>query len=296
MQLGQSLWMVLASFLFALMGVFVKLASPFYSTPEIVFYRALTGVLLIGGAYVWHAYRKQHTIRHLFATPVPWLHLRRGASGVAALSLWYVSIAYLPLATAMTLNYTSPIFLAVILAVQLWINSPQQRQYLPRHTLFTLLLGFTGVALLLQPAFTPDLWWVTVLGLCGGLLSALAYMGVGALSQAQEPEWRIVFYFSCFGTLIGALGSCIIGLHSHTLHSALYLLGTGLSATGAQLALTRAYSRGKALVTANLQYSGVIFASGWGYVLWHEQLNPLSWCGIFLIITSGIMISLKRQA
>src|SRR6476646_3692876 len=99
----QSLWMLFASFAFAIMGVCVKLASTQYSTTEIVMYRGLAGALFLAG-YVW--------IRGLsLRTPYGLHHLWRGAIGVTALWLWFTSIALLPLATAMTLNYLAPVWM-----------------------------------------------------------------------------------------------------------------------------------------------------------------------------------------
>ncbi|MBC7413841.1 MAG: EamA family transporter, partial [Herminiimonas sp.] len=103
----QSLWMLFASFVFAIMGVCVKLASLQYATTEIVLYRGLTGVLFLG-IYI-------HLQHGTFRTRHGWQHLTRGAIGVTALWLWFFSISLLPLATAMTLNYIAPIWMAAIL-------------------------------------------------------------------------------------------------------------------------------------------------------------------------------------
>ncbi|HOY37115.1 MAG TPA: EamA family transporter, partial [Piscinibacter sp.] len=96
--------MVLASLLFATMGVCVKLASAHYATGEIVFYRGLTGVLLMWGFARWQG----GTLRTSLAS----MHFWRSLSGVTALCLWFYAIGNLPLATAMTLNYMSSVWMA----------------------------------------------------------------------------------------------------------------------------------------------------------------------------------------
>ncbi len=68
-----------------------------------------------------------------------------------------------------------------------------------------------------------------------------------------------------------------------------YLLGAGLTSVLAQLALTRAYGQGRALLTANLNYSGILFASFWGWLIWHDILPLIAWLGIVLIIVAGIL-------
>src|SRR5688572_8978839 len=91
-RLMQSLWMLLASFLFAAMGVCVKLASELYSTSEIVMYRGIIGIVILGSMI-----RLQGGS---FKTTMPLAHLWRCVVGVASLWLWYYTIAALPLATA----------------------------------------------------------------------------------------------------------------------------------------------------------------------------------------------------
>jgi drug/metabolite transporter (DMT)-like permease len=71
----------------------------------------------------------------------------------------------------------------------------------------------------------------------------------------------------------------------------LLLLGLGITATLAQLAMTRAYREGDTLVVGSLAYSTVIVASLWGILLWQEVLSPVSWLGVALIILSGILAS-----
>ena len=99
--------MVLACLLFATMGVCVKLASGHYATGEIVFYRGLIGALAIGLMSRWQG----SSLR----TAVPAAHFWRSLTGVTALGLWFYAIAHLPLATAMTLNYSSSVWMAALL-------------------------------------------------------------------------------------------------------------------------------------------------------------------------------------
>ena len=102
-----SLLMLGASLLFAVMGVCVKFASADYSAGEIVFYRSLLGLLLMMGVLRWRGIG--------WRTQVPGLHLGRCVGGTTALCLWFYSIGGLPLATAMTLNYMSSVWIALFL-------------------------------------------------------------------------------------------------------------------------------------------------------------------------------------
>ena len=102
-----SLWMLFAAFLFSVMGACVKLASASLSISEIVMYRGLIGVVMLA-LLVLH---RGSSLRTAF----PLAHVWRGAVGVVSLWLWFYGISKLPLATAVTLNYMSPIWMAAFL-------------------------------------------------------------------------------------------------------------------------------------------------------------------------------------
>ena len=103
----QALWMVLAAFLFASMGVCVKIASDFFNSAELVCYRGLIGMFIL-----WLLSRSQNVT---LATRYPGMHAWRSLVGVASLGAWFYAIAHLPLATAMTLNYMSSVWIAAFL-------------------------------------------------------------------------------------------------------------------------------------------------------------------------------------
>ena len=268
--------MVVAGFLFGCMGVFVKLGAPFFSSAELVFYRSLFGLLVIALIVI---------SRNLTVATRHWkMHVWRGLSGFAALMLFFYAIGRLPLATAVTLNYTAPLFLAFLSVLIL-----KERPHLP--LILAILLGFAGVVLLLRPTLHQEQITAGLMGLASGFLAAIAYLNVKQLGQIGEPSFRIVFYFTLVCTVGGGLW-----MAAHTFHpvkplSFLLLLGLGTSATLAQLAMTRAYREGNTLVVGSLAYSTVVFASLWGIALWHEMPPLFSWLGIALIILSGTLAS-----
>ena len=277
----QSLWMIAASFLFACMGVCVKLGALRFSTGELVFYRGLIGLLMMAVLL-----RVQGIP---FATPHWKLQLSRGLSGTVALMCYFFALGILPLATAVTLNYTSPIFVALILA--LWFHEPVGPL---RHA--AVALGFGGVVLLLKPTLQPDQWPGALGGLGSGLIASLAYINVRELGRAGEPEARTVLWFSLITAAFGlpwALGSD----HLHRLDASglAIVLGVGGFGGCAQLAMTRAYRYGKTIVSANLAYTTVIFSSAFGALLWDERLPWTSFVAIALIVASGVLVSLASR-
>ena len=268
----QSLWMLVASLLFASMGVCVKLAAETHSPVEITFYRSFVSLLLMFGLVRLRGVR--------LATPEWRWQISRGFVGFSALFAYFHAIALLPLATAVTLNYTSAIFLAIYLALA--------GMRLRFGILGALGVGLVGVALLLKPTLHADQLTAGLIGLGSGILAGMAYFSVRELGARGEPEVRTVFYFSLVSSCCAALWLLFGDLHAVDLRSGLLLLGVACFATLAQLAMTRAYTRGKTLLSAVLAYSTVIFSSLFGVLFWGEVLDASAWFAIGLIIVSGI--------
>lgn len=279
-----SAWMLLATLLFALMSACVKVASEFFSTSEIVMYRGLVGTVML-----YFLVRHQGgTFRTIFLKE----HLWRGFVGVVSLWLWFLAIAQLPLATAVTLNYMSPIWIAVYLFLGGWWHSKNHVEW---PLVAAILLSFVGVTLVLQPALESQQWAGGVMGLLSGMISALAYLQVRRLGLMGEPEYRVVFYFSLTNLVAGFGGTLLEGgpstLHAIDWQGGALLLGLGVSAAVAQMAMTRAYRVGKTLVVANLQYTGIIFSSLIGVALWGDVFDWPTWLGMGIILVSGIAVT-----
>ncbi|MFA7318905.1 MAG: DMT family transporter [Sulfuricella sp.] len=270
-----SSWMIVAGILFSVMGVFVKLGSAYFSSAELVFYRSLFGLVVI--------YLIIKAQGFPIATPHWKMHLWRGLSGFFALMLFFYAISALPLATAITLNYTSPLFLALF-AVLILKEKPGLLLIIATIT------GFIGVALLLRPTLHADQITAGLMGLASGFLAGIAYLNVKQLGAMGEPEWLVVFYFTLVSTLGGGLWMAFHTFHAVTLRNLLLLAGMGTTATLAQLAMTRAYRIGNTLVVGSLAYVTGIFASLWGILLWGEILPLGSWLGIALIVLSGVIV------
>lgn len=266
--------MLVAGLLFGFMGVFVKLGAAHFSYSELVFYRSFFGLLLI--------YPIMLQQRIGIATKHWQSHLWRGLSGSIALALFFYCITVLPLATAVTLNYTAPLFLTILTMLVF------REKFNPSLTI-AIMLGFFGVVLLLQPTLQQDQLLPGLLGLISGLFAGIAYLNVKQLGMIGEPDTRTVFYFS----LIASIGSGVWilsgAMHAITLQGFAILFGMGSSATLAQLAMTRAYRTGKTLVVGSLAYSTIVFASLFGMLLWDETLSLSSWLGMASIIAGGVL-------
>ncbi len=283
----QALWMLLASFFFASMGVCIKFASEHFNSFELVCYRGVFGVLFLFGLM---------RVRGVsLRTQIPMMHVWRSVVGVIALTAWFYAIATLPLATAVTLNYMSSVWIAAFLLGGAILMQKNQMPLQQQGPLFiAVLVGFVGVALMLRPTFNPEQMNGALVGLFSGIFSAFAYLQVAALSRAGEPESRTVFYFSIGAVIAGALGMVFAGVSAWHWPSALWLLPIGLLAVLGQLCMTRAYSRGATMVVANLQYSGIVFAGIYSITLFGDRLPLIGWLGMGLIVLSGITATVLR--
>jgi S-adenosylmethionine uptake transporter len=282
----QALWMVLAAFFFATMAVGIKIASSTFSTAELVLYRGLVSVVFM--AVVMRS-------RHVpLLTPVPWMHAWRSVIGVASLASWFFAIAHLPLATAMTLNYMSGVWVAAFVVGGALLYGQSARQ---GPLMATVLAGFAGVVMMLRPTLDQNQLFAGLVGLLSGMGAALAYIQVTALGKVGEPESRTVFYFSVGTTLAGLLGVAWSGFTPSdqvTWQAAAWLVPIGVLASGGQWCMTRAYSRGATLLVANLQYTGIIFAAIYSLLLFGDQLPLIGWAGMVLIVLSGVAATVLR--
>jgi drug/metabolite transporter (DMT)-like permease len=265
-----------SAFMFATMGVCVKLASAHYAAGEIVMYRCLVGALCIGGL----TWLRGGSLR----TRVPALHLRRSVSGVISLCLWFYAMAHLPLATSITLVYTSSVWMALFLIASA-VRFGTER--VERRLVAAVLVGFAGVALVLRPTLDQHQIGYGIAGLAAGLSAAVAYLQVAALGRAGEPDHRVVFYFCLAGTGAGALTLLWTGAHSHSASGLGLLMAVGLLATLAQMMLTRAYRIGRTLSNAILQYTGIAFGFGFGVLVFDDPVTWSAMAGMVLIVLAG---------
>ena len=293
----QAVWMIASSFVFASMGVCVKFASAHFNSAELVFYRGLVGVLVMA----LYALARGTSLR----TPVLAMHAWRSVIGVMSLSAWFYSIAHLPLATAMTLNYMSSIWIAAFLVGgSMMLGRTDRKGPSQGPLVLAILASFAGVVMLLRPAMDQRQTFAGLIGLMSGIGAAFAYMQVMAISRLGEPETRTVFYFAVGTAIAGGLGMLVTGISAWNWMHALWLPPLGILASMGQLCLTKAYSmssraaaggnHNSTLMIANLQYSGIVFAALYSLILFGDHIPLIGWAGMTLIITSAIAATMLR--
>jgi drug/metabolite transporter (DMT)-like permease len=268
---------LLAAALFAGMGACVRMAAAHLPESEVVFFRNFFSLLmllpLLAGSRV-----------RLTTSRFP-LHLFRASVGLAAMYLYFHALAGLPLADALLLNYTSPLF--VTLSAAIWLKEPST---VARRR--ALILGLAGILLV----FHPSSHIASLAGLAGLASGALAGIALAAVKQLSdsEPSVRIVVWFALLASLISAVPMAMQYVRPDA-HQWLWLLATGALGSLGQLGMTRAYALAPASKVSPMGYTSLIFAGLLGYAIWGERPDALGLAGAVAIIGAGVLVVRERS-
>ncbi|MDD5202043.1 MAG: DMT family transporter [Sulfurimonas sp.] len=280
-------YMLLASLTFAFMGAFAKLASQHMSSLEVVFFRNIAGVLIIGFAIL------KKPMTHVGGKP--WLLFFRGMMGFLALLAFFYNIAHIPLGDAMTFSKTSTIFTAIFAWMFL-------KEKITLGAWGAIGIGFVGIVMITQPSGVGFSKY-DILGIFSGIGAALAYTSIRELKKYYDTR-AIVLSFMGVGTLMPLLLFFISPyldikefdylLGTFVLPEGIvwfYVLGMGLFATLSQVLMTKAYGETSAGIVATVSYMNIPFSIIVGMILGDSLPSLLVTCGIVLIILSGIMVA-----
>ena len=267
----------LAALMFASMGVAVRYASASLPSEILVFLRNGFGLLFLL-PWLYHSGFRGLKTNRLSG------HITRSVTGLAAMYCFFYAIAHLPLAEAVLLNFSSPIFTAII--AMLWLGEQATRKLK-----LAIVIGFTGICLILKPGI-GILSAAALVGLISAVFAAMAMVSIRDLSKT-EPTRRIVFYFSVTATLISTI-PMFWYWQAPDLKPLLAMVFAGLAATLGQLLLTHGYSLAPAARVSPYSYNTIIFAAIYGWIFWSETLDILTLFGALLIICAGIITLLSR--
>ncbi|HEX4895610.1 MAG TPA: DMT family transporter [Solimonas sp.] len=269
---------IYAAAAFAVTGACIKAASADTPNEIVVFVRCLVSLLVLapwllrqGGAGI----RTQRLGGHLW----------RAAFGVAAMYSFFYAIARLPLAEAMLLTYSTPLWVPFI--AWFWIQERPPLVVFP-----AILLGLVGIALIVKPGAQAIPWQAGLVGAASGVLAGCAMVSIRRISDT-EPATRIVFYFALMATAISAI-PLLWAWQVPSPRSLALLIGAGLFATVGQLNLTSAYSLAPAARVGPFTYFAVIFSALLAWLLWDEAPDRWSVLGAGLVVATCVLVSWRR--
>ncbi len=280
-------FMFFSALLSALNGAVAKMLGDDMSALEIVFFRNLFGVFFI-----------LLTLKHTPATlpgGKPLLLIWRGLFGFSALLLFFYTITHIPLGEAITLNKTSPLFVAILAFFIL-------HERLTKIGIFALFIGFIGVIMITKPTGS-EVGLPHLLGLIGGFLAAAAYTTIRTIKHLYDSR-MIVLSFMTTGVLLPLV---LFGISTQyapknldfllapfvmpkTLHIWLLLTIIGITATLSQWLLTKAYSSTNAGIVGIASYTLIPFSIFFGSLLGDPFPDSYTLAGIVLIVISGLLV------
>lgn len=278
------LYMLFASFLFALTMVFAKLLSDSMGSVEVTFWRNAIGLILIG------AFILKKPIQNTGGKPLTLVF--RGVVGTIALLAFFYTVGATSLSNAIVYAKTEPIFTAILAFFVLG-------EKLKPNAIIAVLIGFIGVAMLSG----MEMGYLHIMGILCGFLSALAYTSVRSL-KAYYDERTVVLSFMIAGVIIPAIlmvasNYITSEIFAFALSAFVFPAGVdwvwivlmGVAAAYGQIYMTRAYFYAKAGIVSTVSYSVVLFATLFGILLGDVFPTPIVIGGGVMIILSGILLS-----
>ncbi|MDR6774452.1 DMT family transporter [Azospirillum sp. BE72] len=264
-----------AILLFAAMDTLIKFLTAGYPVPQLMFVRSLVAFLLVGGYTLWRgggiaAMRTQR----------PWGHVWRAFAGLISMGCFFYAFRELPLADVYVLSFAGPLFITAL-------SAPLLGEPVGWRRWAAVVVGFGGVVVMAQPSAGAPLVPVLV-GLCAALFYALAALAVRGLSRT-ETSASIVLYLLLTTTVVS--GALTVPVWTAPTASALGLMAlVGAIGAGAQVLLTQAFRRAPPAVVAPFEYTGMVWASLFGWMVFGDLPTAPVLLGAMVIIGSGLYI------
>ena len=270
--------MTASAVLFGLMAITLRLATAQVSSSEAAFFRAFFGLIFTLPLLIKPGLGLLRTSRfHLY--------LLRGLTGAMSMLASFWALAHLPLAQAVSISYSTPLFVTIG-AVFLLGEIVRARRWT------AVAVGFLGVLVIMRPGslhFSADM----LVALGGAMLAASAYISIKFLSRS-EPADAIVIYMS----LIMSLVSLPLAVATWTWPDAigwLWAVLVGLLGTAGQITMTRAYHMGEVSALAPLNYLQLPVVSGLAWLVFAQSVDAGTLIGAAIIIAANIYIA-HREA
>ena len=263
-----------AGLMFALAGMGIKMAGESLPFVDVLLWRNVLSLAILTPWICWHWPR---SLRPAHGG----LMALRGVALVAALLCYYYAVSVLPLAEAVLLNFSAPIFVPV-LGFLLF------RFALDRNALAAVLIGFAGVVLILKPGtdfFQP----MALIGLASGVLGGLSAVAIWRMPAHEDPI-RIAVYFAGIGILI-TLGPVLVLTEPAMPPPEAWpgLIMLGVFSTAAHILFAKGCLVAPADRVGTLVYTSVVFAAVFGWLFWDERLDWLMAGGTVLVVGAGVI-------
>ena len=262
------LFILSAAFFFSLMTVFVRLSGD-VPTMQKAFFRNIVAAFL--AAFILMRSGEKFYIPRTSLMDM-FLRCSIGTMGILC-NFWAVD--HMRIADANILNKLSPFF-AILMSIFILKERPNRVEWL------SVLLAFIGAAFVAKPG-AGIASFPALIAILGGFTAGTAYTYVRKLGLSGVKGPVIVFSFSVFSTLI-LLPNILLNYHPMSVRQFIFLVLAGCSAAFAQLSVTAAYQNAPARDISVFDYSQVVYAAMFGFLLWGEIPDAWSFLGYAIII------------
>lgn len=264
-----------AFFLFTVMNVFAKLLSTNHSVIEIAFYRNLIASLpFLVMVFVFG--RREILVLRVKPVQVG----LRAVLGTISLITTFTAVSMMPLADTTALLFTSSLFIPVLGVLLL-------KESVGPYRWAAVIIGFTGVLIMANPSGQGNSLGILI-ALTAAMMHAVLQILLRYLGRHESPE-TITFYFFIIGTFLTALPLPFIAVKP-TLAEIPLLFGVGLAGAGAQWLLSVAFRNARAAIVTVFNYSGIVWATLFGWLIWNDWPLPAVMAGAAIVIASNILI------
>lgn len=271
---------IAAFFMFAVMNVFAKKLAEHHSVVEIGFYRNFIAMLPM--LYVIY-FMGRKDILEIRSNPRG--IVARSIIGTISLVATFGAFAAMPLADATAFLFTASLIIPVLGYFFL-------KERVGPYRWAAVLIGFLGVVVMLKPTGAVNLHGVA-LALSAATMHATLQTILRALGKTEKPE-TITFYFVFIGTFVSLIPMPLV-FTMPTLGEIPYILGLGLSGVMAQLLLSAAYRNAEVSTVTVFNYSGIIWATLFGWMFWNEWPDEAIFIGGGIVIASNVFIVFREH-
>jgi len=269
--------MAASSLLFSLMSVLIPLAHG-VSASLIASARFLTGIIVILGMAL--------VMRTGLKAVNRWWLVARGLIGAASVYLLFRGIQNLGLGQGTILNYTYPIFASLLAPIMIG-------ERITWDVLAAGLVSFFGIWLVVSPGPISSMNLETILALLGGVGSGFAVVAIKKLRETETPS--IIYLAQCvFGLLVLAWPTAVSSFAFAGL-AWLVLLGIGIVATVAQLAMTWAYKHVPATEGSLLAFLTPVLNVILGVLAFGELMKPMTLVGSAIVLACCGYIAFRER-
>ncbi len=212
--------------------------------------------------------------------------LMRGALFLIGSVFIVWSLGVLPLATAITMLFASPIFMVVL-------SAPLLGERIGRHRWIAVIGGFAGVLIILRPG-AESFQWALLLPLLAALVNALRDVLTRRLART-ETSIAILFWSNLI-LMAGGLATLPFGWVAVTSTAAFWFIAAGIFNGTAHFCIIEALRTGEASVLAPIRYTALLWAAAIGFIVWGELPELWLWAGAAVIVGSSLyMIRGERR-